>query len=134
MEALAADGRAVLAEEGYAADEIDFNYRYELRYAGQSSELAVEVPASAAPLVLQQLPAAFGSEYRRTFGYVADDALELVNVRLMARGLRAGRVDFDRLPQDARAVAGLRGVPKVSLPPAAGHMLERPAARDAVWG
>src|SRR3546814_14824358 len=72
MEALAADGRAVLAEEGYAADEIDFNYRYELRYAGQSSELAVEVPASAAPLVLQQLPAAFGSEYRRTFGYVAD--------------------------------------------------------------
>src|SRR3546814_37250 len=52
-----------------------------------------------------------------------------IYVRLMARGLRAGRVDFARISQDARAVEGLRGVRKVSFTRDAGYMETRLLAR-----
>src|SRR3546814_5334326 len=50
----------------------------------------------------------------------------------MARGLRAGRVDFARISQDARAVEGLRGVRKVSFTRDAGYMETRLLARADV--
>lgn len=129
MEGLADEGRAVLAEEGYAADEIGLKYLYDLRYAGQSSDLAIEVEGATATDVLRRLPGAFTQEYERTFGYTIEDALELVNVRLVARGLRAGRVDFGRITQDPQATEGTRGTRSVSFSRDVGPLETRLLAR-----
>lgn len=132
MDELAAEGRAVLAEEGYANDEVTLKYLYELRYVGQSSELAIEADGAEASELLRRLPAAFTEEYQRTFGYVIEDALELVNVRLVARGVRAGRVDFARISQDVQAVEGTRGRRSVSFSRDEGPLETRLLARRDV--
>ncbi|MEE1557740.1 MAG: hydantoinase/oxoprolinase family protein, partial [Alphaproteobacteria bacterium] len=39
----------------------------------------------------------FLAAYEAVYQYVADDALEVVNLRLLARGVRAGKLDFTTL-------------------------------------
>jgi N-methylhydantoinase A len=67
----------------------------DLRYVGQSSELVIPLPEGRlAPERLPALREAFTREYAATYGYASDEALELVNVRVVATGVRASRLDF----------------------------------------
>ena len=67
----------------------------------------------------------FTAAYRALYGYDDDSGIELVRLRLVARGLRDKRLDFaevrfEELPsamhQDSRAVAAQRGHAPVTMP------------------
>ncbi|HKZ08031.1 MAG TPA: hydantoinase/oxoprolinase family protein [Methylomirabilota bacterium] len=94
-EEMAAEARAALREEGYAEGAMRLEFACDLRYAGQASELTVPLPAGRFDAdALAALAAAFDAEYRATYGYATGETLELVNVRLVAAGVRPDRLDF----------------------------------------
>ncbi|MGQ3072961.1 MAG: hydantoinase/oxoprolinase family protein [Ferrovibrionaceae bacterium] len=130
---LVREGDAVLAAEGYAPDARRFDLAADLRYLGQSSELTVPFTARApAAADIAALIDGFQAEYLATFGYSNDEPLELVNIRLTARGLSADRLDFTALRLDARAVAGATGERAVSFDRGVGPVATRLMARGDV--
>jgi N-methylhydantoinase A len=108
-EEMARDARETLAAEGYADTQCALAFHADLRYAGQGSELSVPLADgvfdAAGVAALQE---AFRREYRMTYGYATDEDLELVNVRLVATGMRAHRLDFRGLDVTAKPSAAGR--------------------------
>ncbi len=88
FQALEAEGRRSLAEEGYEADRTELVRSVDVRYVGQSFDLRLPVESAAfADGALADLERRFAVEHERTYGHRADDdPVELVNVRVMARG------------------------------------------------
>jgi N-methylhydantoinase A len=109
MEEMMRDARETLTAEGYADTECGFVFHADLRYAGQGSELSVPLPDSVLDAgSVSALRAAFKTEYTATYGYATDEDLELVNLRLVATGFRANRLDFRRITVAARPSAQAR--------------------------
>jgi len=96
----AAQGEALLAREGVAAAQRRLLRSVDLRYQGQSHELAVAVPSGAlTPQALTQLHEQFHTAHARAYGYDArEDAIELVNIRLTALGV-SPKPRLPELPQ-----------------------------------
>ena len=115
-ESLRHQGRVSLAAEGYPESTVEFTLKADLRYVGQSSELTVPLRGNRfdAP-TLVALRDDFQRTYRDTFGYANDEPLELVNLRLSARGRRAERLDFARIRMGGTALAGTGGHRMVSF-------------------
>ena len=65
------------------ATEITLQRRADLRYAGQSHELTIDVPDGCAP---DSVAARFHDTHERVRGYAMDDPVELVNLRLVGTG------------------------------------------------
>ena len=111
----AAQGETLLAREGVTAAQRRLLRSVDLRYQGQSHELAVTVPSG--PLTsqgLEQLHEQFHAAHARAYGYDArEDAVELVNVRLTALGV-SPKPRLPALPQGssdpAEALKGQRPV------------------------
>ena len=115
VERLRADGRETLSREGYAGQSAELSLSADLRYLGQSSELTVPFPdGRTTDKSRQRLYDAFHKAYLATFGYHNDEPLELVNIRLAARGLRKHRLAFGRAAAIDRAPAA-SGKRKVSF-------------------
>jgi N-methylhydantoinase A len=109
-------GLVALAAEGYGPDAVACTVKADLRYQGQSSELAVPLSTDAVTdATLAQLRADFQRTYRETFGYASDEPLELVNLRLSVRGRRDDRLSFAGIHVDAAALAGDRDRRQVSF-------------------
>ena len=72
--------REALLEEGVPAGLQEVQHLAELRYLGQSYELAVPLAGD--------LAAGFAAAHRERFGFALERDLELVTVRVIARGLR----------------------------------------------
>jgi N-methylhydantoinase A len=126
---MADEGRALLKEEGLPSDAISAEPFFDLRYAGQEFTLRVPVsPDEISPDGLRAVRARFDDMHEARYGHVAkDEAVEVVNVRLVATGRR------DTPDLDAAPVAGGRpgpaGVRPVGFAGASGCVL-----RDAtVW-
>jgi N-methylhydantoinase A len=97
---------ATLAREGYPGEHVRLDAQADLRYVGQSSELVIPIPGERlAPEHLPALREAFAREYAATYGYASDEALELVNVRVVATGVRPNRLDFRTIRVAAAAPA-----------------------------
>ncbi len=97
LDQLAAEGAALLVEDGFPRDGQVFHRAAMARYLGQSSEIAVALPAGTAADLLRSLPELFGAEHARTYGFRAppEEPVELVAVSVTARGLP----DRPRLPE-----------------------------------
>jgi N-methylhydantoinase A len=84
------EANAMLARERVSADAAIFQRYLDLRYEGQ--EFSIKVPVSAEELAkgdLETIRDRFDSIHDRSFGHAApDEPLEMVNVRLSARGVR----------------------------------------------
>ena len=82
------EGRAVLQREGLQDDSISFVRQVEMRYAGQSHELAVDFPpGEATAATLASVRVRFHAEHDRSYGHgYPDEPTELVNFRLSALG------------------------------------------------
>jgi N-methylhydantoinase A len=97
------DGRAALHAQGVDARDMAFVREYDMRYYGQSFELAV-LFASPPPSVV----ATFHREHRRVFGYDSpEESVEFVSARLIAIG-RVPKPQFVELrprPQDSPSIA-----------------------------
>ncbi len=127
LDELERDARAALAAEGYGGAAGEVRFKADLRYAGQSSELTVAIPGrrlAAADAVA--LGRAFAEQYAQNYGYVsAGEVPELVNLRAVAIGRRASRLEFGGLrvaetpgagPKTGRPVHFQRGCPPVETP------------------
>jgi N-methylhydantoinase A len=119
------EGLATLAAEGYPGAQVRVEAQVDLRYAGQASELVIPIPgARLDATAIDALPEAFAREYAATYGYASDEPLEIVNVRIVATGLREHRLDFRDVavvggppaPAQHRAVHFGRGVPPLDTP------------------
>src|SRR5205814_7939488 len=89
---LASTARGTLAAEGYPPDRVALRWSADLRYLGQSFELTVPLLVSERDALdaasVAALVEAFGEAHERAYGHrAADEPVELVNVRLAARGL-----------------------------------------------
>lgn len=133
IDALRVQGHEVLATEGYGSQAVDVQVSADLRYLGQSSELTVPLTGDFTdPAAREQLARDFNALYERTFGYGADEPLELVNVRIFAYGRSALRLDFARSGVDGSALAGVTGERLVSFDPQAEPCLTRLMPRSAM--
>ncbi|HEX2437690.1 MAG TPA: hydantoinase/oxoprolinase family protein [Methylomirabilota bacterium] len=95
LEAMTREAFATLLDEGYPRERVRLEALADVRYAGQASELVVAIPGGRLDATGRDaLAAAFDREYAATYGYAGDEARELVNVRLVATGLHAQRLDF----------------------------------------
>jgi N-methylhydantoinase A len=91
---LEAEGRRTLAAEGYRGDAVELERLVDMRYLGENSELTVPLPVPE-PTFAAALAEAFGAAHEGTYGYrSADEVVEIVNVRVVARGVAS----FDRVP------------------------------------
>ena len=102
-----AEGEAWLERDGVPAADRRMLRSVDLRYHGQSFELAIAVPSR--PLTtddVARLRADFDAAHERAYGYAApEDAVELVNVRLAAIGMTP-RPRRAPLPDGSRDAAG----------------------------
>jgi N-methylhydantoinase A len=104
LEALAGEGRAMLAAEGHGTGEVVLEFQADLRLVGQGAELTIPLAdARFTPSGVEALREAFGREYATTYGYAPDEEIELVNLRSIATVRRAGRLELDALRSAARA-------------------------------
>ena len=93
---LEAEGRAALAEEGYA-DRTRLERLVDMRYAGENSELTVPAPTG---IDSPGLAEAFHRAHDRTYGYRSEEeTVELINVRVIATGLS----ESNRVPDELRS-------------------------------
>jgi N-methylhydantoinase A len=110
---MADEGRALLAEEDLPDDAISAEPFFDLRYAGQEFTLRVPVsPAEVTPEGLPAVRARFDDMHEARYGHVAkDEAVEVVNVRLVATGHR-DTPDLDAAPDTTGSPAptGVRPV------------------------
>ncbi len=112
---LESEALATLADEGYAGPQVRLTRQVDLRYAGQSYELTIPLPAGAVtPQTLADLSEAFGREHEKTYGHRASsdqEAIELVNIRVIGSGLQERQIALtgDRIIARA-APAGSRQV------------------------
>jgi N-methylhydantoinase A len=89
---MAATAHGTLAPEGYPADRVALEWAADARYLGQSFELTVPLTVDGddrlGDSALTALEAAFHTAHERAYGHAAPaDPVELVNIRLVARGL-----------------------------------------------
>ena len=131
-EGLRQQGLVTLAAEGYPPEAVEFVHKLDLRYLGQSSELTIALRgAHITEDALRALREDFQRSYADTFGYSNDEPLELVNIRIAARGRRAQRLDFAHIRLDASALQGQRSTRRISfardLPPLDTPVLPRSA-------
>ncbi|MPZ44587.1 MAG: hydantoinase/oxoprolinase family protein [Betaproteobacteria bacterium] len=99
---------ATLEREAYSRNRCILERMGELRYHGQLQELSIPWPAGATTRdSLARLSAAFEDAHERTYGHRAHDSMvELVNLRLVARGVQ----ERLRVPERLRFARG-RAVP-----------------------
>lgn len=78
-------GRAALVDQGVATAAISHLRQFDMRYAGQGYELAVDVPLGAVSVA--DADEAFHAAHQRAFGFATpDEPTEVVNVRVGSIG------------------------------------------------
>lgn len=100
FDALERDGRKLLAEQGAAKNAISFRREYDMRYRGQSFELAID-HAPKIGIVVER----FHEQHERRYGYaVPEEPVEIVNARLTATAPAGGEArDSQRASRGAAA-------------------------------
>jgi N-methylhydantoinase A len=101
--ALESAGAAMLDRAGIAFDRRRFERSVDARYARQSYELSVPVPAHAIdPAALQEIAETFHDRHRHTYGHDnRSEPVQIVNVRLAAIGATAPLVIRDKVARSA---------------------------------
>jgi len=114
FDAMELDGRAVLAREGLAAAQMSFSRQVEMRYEGQSHEIAIDFPDGAIDeATLRTIRVRFHAEHDRNYGHgYPDQPTELVNFRLTA----VGQIAKPRLREISAARGDVRQAAKGTRP------------------
>ncbi len=113
LEGLWEEGRSQLREEGFADDSHEVVTQVDMKYEGQVSELTVYLPPGrVTPENLKKLSDSFEEEHERTYGYRTDATFQLVNLRVIARGLsKESRIpDSMEIPSTSNSGASQRPV------------------------
>lgn len=110
---LEAQGRAILEEEHVPEDRMRFIYSADMRYVGQ--EYFVNIPVERgngfSQADIARMTELFHSTYRTRYGHATPGApLEIVNLRVAAIGLLAGRVQGFQPQEETELVRETRKV------------------------
>ncbi|MFC6377352.1 hydantoinase/oxoprolinase family protein [Tatumella terrea] len=84
----------LLADEGYSEGQVEFNFEGDLRFKGQDFELPITFPEHMTEGSRDDLHARFSEAYKGIYGYASDDRVEVVNIRLNARGISNNSLQF----------------------------------------
>lgn len=104
-------GAERLTRDGVPADRQRFRRAALARYVGQSSEIEVPLPDGPdAATILARLPALFGHEHERNYGFRApdDEPVEIMALSVMARGVPEHPRLPQRIPPAAASVPAFR--------------------------
>jgi N-methylhydantoinase A len=135
LDRMLAEARGVLRDEGYPETAVRLDVGVDLRYFGQASELTVALPSPRFTAEgLSRLAGAFRQEYEKTYGYSTDEDLELVNLRVVATGLREERLDFGALRRPDRPSRAANAIRNVAFEPGQGYQRTPVFARESVPG
>jgi N-methylhydantoinase A len=104
LAALEQAGAQRLSRDGFPPDRRSVRYAALARYVGQSSEIEVPLPVAPAEVLVAELPARFGAEHERVYGFRAppQEPVELTGLSVIARGMP----DKPRLPPRIPPVSG----------------------------
>jgi len=80
---LEAGGRDLLTRQDVLADSHEFVRQLDLRYRGQEHTLTLPAPPEVGPSAVKEM---FDEAHRRVYGYDLAEPIEIVNLRLAARG------------------------------------------------
>ena len=95
LEGLREEGRRLLRAEGFDDSRQQIVTQIDMKYVGQTSEMTVAMPQSSfSPETLEEIGQSYGIEHEKTYGYQADEPFQLVNIRVVARGIS----DESRVP------------------------------------
>jgi len=92
---LLGEGRARLENEGVPSERMAFLYSMDLRYEGQTHELAVQLPGEYSVAMHDRLSSLLRDVHMREFGHApqGDEPIEIVNLRVACLG-QLGRPSF----------------------------------------
>ena len=110
LQSLTQTGAQRLAHDGFPPERQSFRRAALARYVGQSSEIEVPLADDDAATILARLPALFGAEHERTYGFraPADEPVELIGLSVIARGMPERPRLPDRIPPAAAVVPDRR--------------------------
>jgi N-methylhydantoinase A len=81
----------LLRSESVSPERMSIAPELDMRFRGQETSLGVPLGDDRSPEGLREQ---FLAAYRAVYSYSSNDAIETVSVRLTARGIRPGRIDF----------------------------------------
>jgi len=85
MAGAAAEGRRALVDGGVNEDAVSYKYALDLRYRGQSWQIAVPLPNDVTSATLKTVAEEFHRRHDRLYGYSDSSyAIEIVNLRVAA--------------------------------------------------
>jgi N-methylhydantoinase A len=99
------EARGELAAAGFAQGKMRFEARLDMRYAGQSFELAV--PVSFEVAAVEEIEAGFRRVYEARYSHATDDPSEIVSFRVAGYGI-VEKPALPRLDADGRTLAEAR--------------------------
>ena len=95
LQSLKGQGTDLLKNEGFEDARQQTETQVDMKYVGQTSEMTVGMTDdSFSAENLERLGEAYAVEHEKTYGYRVDEPLQLVNIRVIARGV----ADSERVP------------------------------------
>lgn len=96
LQSLKDQGIDLLTDEGFGKSRQQTETQVDMKYVGQTSELTVGMEDdNFSADSIERLSEAYAVEHEKTYGYRVDEPLQLVNIRVIARGIAEG----DRVPE-----------------------------------
>ena len=106
LQGLREQGRSLLRAEGFADSRHQMLTQVDMKYVGQTSELTVNTSLESFDArTIGELGEAYEEEHEKTYGYRANEPYELVNIRVIARGISEVSRVPDRIELDGRPEA-----------------------------
>jgi N-methylhydantoinase A len=103
LKGLREQGRGLLRAEGFADSQQAILTQVDMKYVGQTSELTVNASLdSFNSNTISELGEAYEYEHEKTYGYRANEPYELVNIRVIARGISEVSRVPDHIELDGR--------------------------------
>ena len=88
LDKLISQGKELLISEGFNSLQQEITIQLDMKYIGQTSELTITMPnKSFTNESINNVKEIYMNEHDKTFGYRVDEPMQLVNIRIIARGI-----------------------------------------------
>ena len=107
LERLRQEGHKLLRAEGFDDSHQRTSIQVDMKCIGQTSEITVNMAHDRFnPTTIEALGEAFEEEHEKTYGYRTDEPFQLVNIRVIARGIP----EESRVPESMELSSGRAAV------------------------
>ena len=88
LDKLISQGKELLISEGFNSLQQEIIIQLDMKYIGQTSELTITMPDQSFTIEsINKIQEIYMNEHDKTFGYRVDEPMQLVNIRIIARGI-----------------------------------------------